>query len=51
MMSIVTQINIINDNIIKGKLSKIFISEVCIKLVTLSVNRYPRSSSQLHKGW
>jgi len=24
---------------------------VCIKLVALSVNRYQRSSSQLHKGW
>jgi len=24
---------------------------VCIKLVALSVNRYPRSSSELHKGW
>jgi len=24
---------------------------VYIKLVALSVNRYPRSSSQLHKGW
>jgi len=24
---------------------------VCIKLVALSVNRYPRSSSQWHKGW
>jgi len=24
---------------------------VCIKQVALSVNRYPRSSSELHKGW
>ena len=32
MMSIVTYINIINDNIV-GKMNKIFISEVCIKLV------------------
>jgi len=24
---------------------------VCIKLVALSVNRYPKSSSKLHKGW
>jgi len=24
---------------------------VCIKIVALSVNRYPKSSSQLHKGW
>ena len=36
---------------ISSKLSKIFISEVCIKLVALSVNRYPRSSSQFHKVW
>jgi len=50
MMSIVTCINIINDYII-GKLNYIFTSEVCIKLVALSVNRHPRSSSQLHKGW
>jgi len=26
-------------------------SEVCIKLVALSVDRYSRSSSQFHKGW
>jgi len=31
-------------------LSNIFISEVCIKLVALGVNRYPRSSSQFHKA-
>jgi len=24
---------------------------VCIKLGALSVNRYPRSSSQFHKAW
>jgi len=50
MMCVITYININNDNII-GKLNKIFISEVCIKLVALRVTRYPRSSSQLHKGW
>ena len=36
----------INTNIIEGNLSKIFISEVCIKLVSLRINRYTRSSSQ-----
>ena len=36
----------INTKIIKSKLSKIFISEVCIKLVVLHINRYTRSSSQ-----
>jgi len=36
---------------ISGKLSKNFVSEVCIKLVALSLNRYPRSRSPLHKGW
>jgi len=28
-----------------------FISEVCIKLVVLRLNRYTRSSSQFQKGW
>jgi len=28
-----------------------YISEVCIKLLALSVKLYPRSSSQLRKGW
>jgi len=32
-------------------LSKIYISEVCIKLVALRINRYTRSSSQFQKGW
>ena len=41
----------INTKIIKSKLSKIFISEVCIKLVVLHINRYTRSSSQFQKGW
>jgi len=50
LSSIVAQINI-NNNIIKGKLNKLFISELCIKLVALSVNRHPRISSQFYKGW
>jgi len=50
MMSIITYININNDDII-GELNNIFISEVYIKLVALRVTRYPRSSSQLYKGW
>ena len=37
--------------IIKGKLSKIFIAEVCIKLVALRINRYTKSSSGFQKGW
>jgi len=41
----------IHTKIIEGILSKIFISEVCIKLVTLRINRYTRSSSQFQKGW
>jgi len=36
---------------VEGKLSKIFISEVYIKLVALHINRYTRSSSQFQKGW
>jgi len=40
-----------NPKIIVGKLSKIFISEVCTKLVALRINRYTRSSSQFQKGW
>ena len=51
MMGIVTWINIINNNIIKDKLSKLFISEVCIKLVAHSVNRHPRISYRFYKGW
>ena len=34
-----------------GKLSKLIVSEVCIKLVALRINWYPRSSSEFHKGW
>jgi len=41
----------INMKIIEGELSKIFTSEVCIKLVGLRINRYTRSSSQFQKGW
>jgi len=41
----------INTKIIKGKLSKLFISEVFMKLVALRIRRYTRSSSQLQKGW
>jgi len=44
-------ISMINTQIIKGKLSKIFISDVCIKLVALRINRYTRSSSHFQKGW
>jgi len=48
MINIFTLTNI-NTKIIEGKLSKIFISEVCIKLVALRINRYTRSSSQFQK--
>ena len=41
----------INTKIIEGKLSKIFISEVYIKLVALRIDRCTRSSSQFQKGW
>jgi len=41
----------INTKIIEGKLSKIFVSEACIKLVYLLINRYTRNSSQFQKGW
>jgi len=52
MISVFTLHNIliINAKIIKGKLSNIFISEVCIKLVALCINtvraglRYIRTS-------
>ena len=53
MTSVFTGRNIltVNTKIIKGKLSNIFISEACIKLVALCINRHVRSSSQLHEGW
>jgi len=38
MINVFTLTNI-NTKIIEGKLSKIFISEVCIKLVALRINR------------
>jgi len=41
----------INTKIIESKLSRIFISEVCVKAVALRINRYTRSSSQFQKGW
>jgi len=44
-------ISIVSNKIIKGKLSNIFISEVCIKLVGLRINPHPRSSSPLQEGW
>ena len=44
-------IYLINDNISKAKLRTMIILEVCIKLVALSVNWNPRSSSQFQKGW
>jgi len=50
MVNVFTLTNI-NTKIIKDKLSKIFISEACIKLVALHINRYTRSSSQFQKRW
>jgi len=41
----------VNTKIIEGKLNKIFISEVYMKLVALRINRYARSSLQFQKGW
>jgi len=37
--------------IIKDKLSNIFISEVCTKLVALRISLNTRRSSQLAKDW
>jgi len=53
MISVFTLRNIliVNAKIIKGKFSNIFISEACIKLVALYINRHVRSSSQLQEGW
>jgi len=50
MISVFTLTNI-NTKLNEAKLSKNFISEVCIKLVALRINRYTRSSSQFQKGW
>ena len=46
MISIFTEMNIVdcNNNVMKGKLSKLFISEV-------HLNRYSKSSPQFQKGW
>jgi len=41
-MIIVFTLTNINTKIIEGKLSKIFISEVYIKLVALRINRYTK---------
>jgi len=41
----------INTKIIESKMSKIFVSEVYIKLVALRINRCTKSSSQFQKGW
>jgi len=50
MISVFTLKNI-NIKLNEGKLSKIFISEVYIKLVAIRINRHTRSSSQFQKGW
>jgi len=44
MINVITLTNI-NTKIIESNLSKIFISEVCIKLVALRINRYTGSNS------
>ena len=41
----------INTKIIESKLSKIFILEVCIKLVVLHINRYTSSSQFQKSSW
>jgi len=50
MINVFTLTNI-NTKIVEGKLSKIFMSEVCIKLEALCINRDIRSSPQFRKGW
>jgi len=42
---------IVNTKTIKDKFSNISISEACIKLVALCVDRHVRSSSKLQEGW
>ena len=42
---------IVNTEILKGKLSNIFASDVCITLAALRINPHARSSSQLQEGW
>jgi len=50
MINVFTLTNI-NTKIIEGKLSKIFISEMHIKLIALRIDWNTRSSSQFQKGW
>jgi len=50
VINVFTLMNI-NTKINESKLSKIFISEVCIKLVALRIYMYTRSSWQFQKGW
>ena len=50
VINVFTLMNI-NTKINESKLSKIFISEVCIKLVALRTHMYTRSSWQFQKGW
>jgi len=50
MINVFTLTNI-NTTIVEGKLSKFCMSEACIKLVALRINRCTRSSSQFQKGW
>jgi len=48
MINVLTLTNI-NTKIIEGKLSKIFISEVCIELVALRINQYTRIARSCKK--
>ena len=50
MINVFTLTNV-TTAITEGKLRKIFISEVCIKLVALRIHWYTRSSLQFRKGW
>jgi len=50
MINVFTLTNV-DTKIIEGELSKIFVSDVCIKLVAFRINRFTRSSSQFQKGW
>jgi len=49
-INMINVFTVMNINI-EGKLIKISISEVCIKLVALRITQYTRSSSQFQKGW
>jgi len=42
---------IINNNVMKGELSKFLISEVCTKLVIFRSNRYSRSNCRFQNDW